>query len=403
MKYLIKRTPHHKKAILVFTFFITIALFVPIFKLEARVQWSYHTHEAVVVNAIYSLPSPWNDFFINYADFIAEHSDDPDEYRSWCKSHAPELYEAEAPRHYDDHNLKEYGGIVFNELAIENSHLIDGNYTIEDIDFVSVNVPVSSNRYQKGVIEWTVDNFTKSLTEYMRYVSIDPTNNTAWQIVLASMSWLSHYIADATMPFHATANYDGQFTGQYGIHSAIESTLLSEYLNEIQFTHDEAIYILSPFNQTIMSIETGLSVVNDILEADKVVSPEGNRDATWNDLIWGLIGEIISERVNLAARFTANLWFTALYNSDLFTKLDVTDLNAIEIDISNIPDPWRPPIQFNSTVPFQTSSSSTQSTDGLTDSVINDSSTNGIVSWNLLPFIFTLSVLILLVRRKVKS
>ena len=36
---------------------------------------------------------------------------------------------------------------------------------------------------------------------------------------------LAHYVADAHVPFHAVVNYDGQLTGQRGIHSRFESEL----------------------------------------------------------------------------------------------------------------------------------------------------------------------------------
>ena len=42
-------------------------------------------------------------------------------------------------------------------------------------------------------------------------------------------SVLSHYCADAHVPFHAALNYDGQLTGQWGIHSRFESELFERY------------------------------------------------------------------------------------------------------------------------------------------------------------------------------
>ncbi len=40
-------------------------------------------------------------------------------------------------------------------------------------------------------------------------------------------SVMSHYIGDSYVPFHAVVNYDGQVTGQLGIHSRFESELFS--------------------------------------------------------------------------------------------------------------------------------------------------------------------------------
>ncbi len=43
---------------------------------------------------------------------------------------------------------------------------------------------------------------------------------------------LAHYAADATMPLHATENYDGQLTGQRGIHRRVEAELVDDDLDE---------------------------------------------------------------------------------------------------------------------------------------------------------------------------
>ncbi len=43
---------------------------------------------------------------------------------------------------------------------------------------------------------------------------------------------LAHYASDATMPLHATENYDGERTGQRGIHRRIEARLVDGDLGE---------------------------------------------------------------------------------------------------------------------------------------------------------------------------
>lgn len=43
---------------------------------------------------------------------------------------------------------------------------------------------------------------------------------------------LAHYAADATMPLHATENFDGQETGQRGVHRRVEAELVDDDLEE---------------------------------------------------------------------------------------------------------------------------------------------------------------------------
>ncbi len=42
---------------------------------------------------------------------------------------------------------------------------------------------------------------------------------------------LAHYAADVHMPFHSTKNYDGQLTGNSGLHKALEIGLVHRYLD----------------------------------------------------------------------------------------------------------------------------------------------------------------------------
>ena len=46
-------------------------------------------------------------------------------------------------------------------------------------------------------------------------------------------SVLAHYVSDAHVPFHAALNYDGQLTGQWGIHSRFETELFERYQSKL--------------------------------------------------------------------------------------------------------------------------------------------------------------------------
>jgi len=235
----------------------------------------------------------------------------------------------------------------------------------------------------------------------MSTVSEDPLNNTAWQYVLTTMSWLSHYVADATMPLHATANYNGQLTGQYGIHGAIESTLIPDHSQEIVFSHSLASYTSSAFNQTIFSIESGLALVSDILEADKILAPDGIRDSDWSEFMWNTLGEELSDRIDRAAVNTANLWYSSLIDSGLITALNSTYLNSLIINLNGIPDPWRPPIPSNIFSPLTTSSSTAFTDISSTTTTINGTSQKN-TSWIWSPILLLIG-LNYLVRRKQRT
>lgn len=45
--------------------------------------------------------------------------------------------------------------------------------------------------------------------------------------VIRMSGWLSHYVSDAYQPLHTTVNYDGQLTGNDGVHKAFEAELVA--------------------------------------------------------------------------------------------------------------------------------------------------------------------------------
>ena len=52
-----------------------------------------------------------------------------------------------------------------------------------------------------------------------------PSRNFAGSVSRFFSSIVSHYVSDGHVPFHAALNYDGQLTGQTGIHSRFEAEL----------------------------------------------------------------------------------------------------------------------------------------------------------------------------------
>ena len=60
----------------------------------------------------------------------------------------------------------------------------------------------------------------------------------------------------------------------------------------------------------------------------------------WLTAAWGEIGDVWSDRVNLAATSTADLWYTCMVDSDLINKVNSTILDTLSIDLSTPPPGW---------------------------------------------------------------
>jgi hypothetical protein len=337
-----RKSQTNRKILLIFVSIAFIAsnvIYSPVTRTQA---WgSALSHNVIGTEAIKSLPSPWQEFFSNYSLFFEVHTNDPDGYRSKVEDSTANQFNAEHPRHFDDHDIKAWGDDMYDITDPQFAHLIDGEFTEEDLPFTVIDKPWNSMEYQKGVIEWTVSNLTRDLTQLMVEVIPDPLNNTKWSLIFITMSYLSHYASDATMPFHGTVNYLGQLTGNSGLHAYIEDIMMEHssygHLDDVIFTNIPASYVESPFNQTVQSIETSLANVSVLLEADDNFN---RAEVSWIDNMWNATGNMISARIDLAAQRTADLWYTALVDSDLINQINSTFLSSITLDFSNPPPGW---------------------------------------------------------------
>jgi hypothetical protein len=64
--------------------------------------------------------------------------------------------------------------------------------------------------------------------------------------IINKSSDIAHYLADASVPLHTTSNYNGQKTGQKGIHSFWETRLPKLYSDEYDFLVGQAKYLVDP-------------------------------------------------------------------------------------------------------------------------------------------------------------
>src|SRR5438105_1807637 len=80
---------------------------------------------------------------------------------------------------------------------------------------------------------------------------------------------LGHYLADAHVPLHTTANHDGQLTNQQGIHSFWESRLPELFGEKYNFYTGDAKYIDDITSEVWKIIKHSYSLVDTVLKTDK--------------------------------------------------------------------------------------------------------------------------------------
>ncbi|MFT4733355.1 MAG: hypothetical protein ACI9DJ_001047 [Algoriphagus sp.] len=174
--------------------------------------WGFYAHQRINRLAVYTLPEEMIGFYKANIDYVTENAVNPDKRRY--------AVEGEAPRHYID--LDYYPKHIQKDLASLSWSKAVAKYTEDTL-----------NAY--GVVPWHVVRMKFQLTD--AFVKKDLRN------ILRISADVGHYIADAHVPLHTTENYNGQLTGQLGIHGFWESRLPELYTKDYSFWVGKADYI----------------------------------------------------------------------------------------------------------------------------------------------------------------
>ncbi|NVO02319.1 MAG: hypothetical protein HXX09_06410, partial [Bacteroidetes bacterium] len=214
-----------KKNILKIGFLFGISVFL--------VSWGSTGHNKISQNTSLSFPvSP--SFLQIWSDSLAMNASNAD-YR---KSTDP----MEQYNHYID--IDTYPEFIANG-TIPSTY--DSVVSIHGQTFVTDN----------GILPWA------TLTYYDSLVMAFQAGNMHQAMLYASD--VGHYVADGHMPMHLCANYDGQLTGQAGIHSRYESTMIGSYVNQITYTGSSLNYIPDVKTYIFEYIYTNQTYVDSVL------------------------------------------------------------------------------------------------------------------------------------------
>ena len=193
--------------------------------------------------AVFTLPPEMIGFYKKNILYLTEHAINPDRRRYVNKY--------EAPRHYID--FESYGN--WDEI-----NLIP-KYWESAVDSLTEDTLMA-----RGIAPWNIQRVSIQLTQAFLKQDLDG--------ILRFSADLGHYIADAHVPLHTTENYNGQLTGQRGIHGLWESRLPELYVGSYDFLVGRAVYIADT-QQTAWDIVKGShQLVEDVLDSEKVATEE---------------------------------------------------------------------------------------------------------------------------------
>jgi hypothetical protein len=199
----------------------------------------------------------------------------------------------EAPRHFID--IDSYPEFTAGTLSHDRATL-EAEYG-------------ASTVLSRGVLPWAVGEVTTYLTTLFQQAD--------WDSAALEIADLCHYVGDGHQPLHCTYNYDGQFTGNNGVHSRYESTMLNTYIGDVHTPPETVDYYSSPVDEMFDVIGNSWSDIPVVLNGDNVakVASGGTFSSIYYQTLWQETQPMTEQQLSEASRITASYVFTAWVNA----------------------------------------------------------------------------------------
>ena len=258
---------------------LAVILFVP----SSAVAWGFETHKFIVSRAIELLPEAIRPFFEANRVFVVEHAIDPDLWRVAG-------FVDEPPRHFLD--MDAYGKPPFKDLPRDYDAAVE-KY---GADLLARN----------GLVPWrTADmagNLRRAFEEQHKQGRYARANIRFFSAIIG------HYAADANVPLHSALNYDGQLTGQNGVHYRFEEDLFVRYGKQLNLRPGPLKPVSSVRDFMFDALTEGYSFVAPVLAADKkAIGDRTVYDDRYYDAFFAEVKPILEKRLNDAITAVASI------------------------------------------------------------------------------------------------
>lgn len=259
-------------------------------------SWGFWAHQQINRVAVFTLPPELFPFYRFHLDYLTEHAVDPDKRRS--------IDPEEAPRHYID--LDYYGVHPFDSLPRRWQAAVE-KYTEDTLKAY-------------GIVPWHIQRTYYRLVEAFQEKQKDR--------ILKLSADLGHYVADAHVPLHATLNYNGQLTGQHGIHGLLESRIPELFKDSFDYVVGAAPLINSPLFRIWEVVLESAAAVDTVLRMELetraavppdewyVLEPRGNRQVkayspVYTSLYHQKLNGLVERRLRTSILTVGSFWYSA--------------------------------------------------------------------------------------------
>ena len=203
--------------------------------IDAR-AWGFKAHKHINRCAVFTLPPELFTFYKHYIGYITEQAVNPDKRRY--------VVEGEESKHFID----------LDHYAIPAQHFP------KDWDKAVAQYSEETIRTH-GILPWNIAHTKQVLTYAFKIKSLER--------ILKISADLGHYIADANVPLHTSKNYDGQLTGQEGIHGLWETRLPELFQEQYDCFVGEATYVKHPSQRAWKAVLQAHGLVDKLLTLEK--------------------------------------------------------------------------------------------------------------------------------------
>ncbi|MGB6429260.1 MAG: hypothetical protein WBF06_01645, partial [Candidatus Acidiferrales bacterium] len=177
--------------------------------------WGVNSERLIASKGVDTLPVEIQPFFEANRDFIVKHSADPFDWLDKTPL-------TERPNHVL--RLERYGKFPYAALPR---------------DYKDAVTKYGKAKVQAGgVLPWEIGVYSAKLTAAMRAGN--------WEQAKLTAAWLAAYVAEAHDPFNTTVDFDGSLSGQPGVNSRFDSSLVDHYSHFFPLRPNDAVFINDP-------------------------------------------------------------------------------------------------------------------------------------------------------------
>ena len=264
-------------------------------------SWGFLVHRTINQIAIYSLPAPLQSFFHQDMEYLVENAPRADNRKNTDKT--------EGSKHIID--IEEYGPNSINEMPM------DWGTALKKYSFDTL----KKHGYGPYNVMMSLENLTNAFKSKNK------------DSILFYAADLGHYVGDLHVPLHITNNYDGQLSGQKGMHSLWESFIPSLRIDQYQlYNPHKAKYLKNPEAALWSDIRKAYALLPEMfakeIEVSKSFTPEqkykmqmyyGKNTRMYTkefaEAYADALGGTINNQLVASANMLSDFWYTAWVNA----------------------------------------------------------------------------------------